>query len=87
MKNSFHFTRDELTDLIASVLGTNGHNAVGGVTLFKDGQPIEFDEARIEVSAQLVVRCVPEMSQYEKLRQRYQQSVGQVYSEPANETQ
>lgn len=82
MKKSFVFNAEELTDLIASVLSTNGHDAIGGLVFYKNGEPVEFDEARIDVGASLTVRCVPEQSHYDKMRARYFESIGQMQPQP-----
>lgn len=88
MKAAYQFTPEELTDLVASVLASNGHDATGNLVLYNDGKPVEFDEARIEVGAQLTVRCAPEQSEYDKMRARYAQSIGQfgfpLPEEPGN---
>lgn len=91
MKSSLQLTPEELSELIASVLSTNGHNAISQLGLYKDGQPVDFDEARIEVSTQLLVRCAPEQSKYDKMLERYLRSVEQFQpqpqAEPENETE
>lgn len=81
MKSSFQISPDELGEIVASVLATNGHEASGPILFFANGQPVEVDQVRVDVAASLKVRCAPEQSQYDKMLARYQDLMS-GYSQP-----
>lgn len=75
MKSSVTLSAGELSDLVASVLEYNGRPATGPLALYLNGQPVEFDEARIDVlMAGLEVRVAAEDSDpMAQARRRYEE--------------